>query len=59
MYLYTRRGIWTGSVVGLKLILAVPASAYWALGKLPELTEQLGKMVEHHRSKSTQHNYPT
>ena len=36
----------------------LPGSA-WALGKLAELAEQVGKMVEHYRSKSTQPNYPT
>ena len=39
--------------VGLTLILAVPPSA-WADGNLAELAEQLGKMVEHPKSKSTQ-----
>ena len=41
--------------VGLTLILTVPPSA-WADGKLAEVAEQLGKIVEHHRSKSTQSN---
>ena len=36
----------------------LPGSA-WADGKLAELAEQVGKMVEHLGSKSTQPNYPT
>ena len=42
-------------LVGLTLILVVPPSP-WAdgKGKLAELSEQLGKMVEHPKSKSTQ-----
>ena len=39
--------------VGLTLILAAPPPA-WANGKLEELAEQLGKMMEHPKSKSTQ-----
>ena len=39
--------------VGLTLIWVVPPSA-WADGKLAELAEQLGKMVENPKSKSTQ-----
>ena len=31
----------------------------WADGELAELAEQVGKMVEHHRSKSNQTNYPS
>ena len=38
------------------LFQALPNSA-WADGKLAELAEQLGKTVEHSRSKSMQHNY--
>ena len=44
--------------IGLTWILAVPGSAR-ADGKLAEVAEQLGKIEEHHRSKSTQPNYPT
>ena len=53
---------WSDSWVGLTLNLAVPPSVWFCLrydGKLAELAEQLGKIVEHHRSKSTQPNYPT
>ena len=54
---YTGRGICSESWVWLTLILAVPVyvpGSAWADGKLAELQdEQLGKIVEHHRSKST------
>ena len=40
------------------MIWAVPISAC-ADGKLAEMTEQVGKMVEHLRSKSTQSNHLT
>ena len=36
----------------------LPGSA-WADGKLADLAEQLGKMVDHHRSNSTQQKYPS
>ena len=42
--------------VGLTLILHVPPAA-WAVGKLAELAEQLAKMVEHPKSKSTQSRF--
>ena len=44
------------TLVGLSLILAVPPSAWfaWADGNLEEMAEQLGKMVKHPKSKSTQ-----
>ena len=44
------------SWVGLTLVLAVPPSA-WADGKLADLAEMLGKMVEHHGPKSTEPKY--
>ena len=47
------KGICSDSWVGLTFMLAVPTCA-WADMKLAELAEQLGKMVEHQRSKSTQ-----
>ena len=41
-----------------KLFHPLPASA-WADGILAEVAEQVGKMVEHHESNSTQPNYPS
>ena len=46
--------IWSDSWVGLTSILFVPPSASFCLGKLAEVAEQLGQMVEHYKSKSTQ-----
>ena len=39
------------------LLHSLPGSA-WTDGKLSEFAEQLGKIVEHRRSKSTRSNYP-
>ena len=54
----TGLAICSDSWVGLTLILAVPPSA-WADRKLADLAEQLGKMVEYHRSQSTLSHYPS
>ena len=51
---YTGWSIWSVGWVVLTLIWARSA---WADGKLAELAEQVGKMVEHLKSKSTQPNY--
>ena len=53
----------SGQIAGLGrlqfcLFHHLPNSA-WADGELAELAEQVEKMVEYHRSKSTQPNYPT
>ena len=52
------QGVPSGQIAGLGWLLFMvfhlqPGSA-WADGKLAEVAEQLGQMVEHHRSKSTQ-----
>ena len=61
MLLCKLQGVPCGQIVELTLILAVPllpASA-WNDEELAELALQVGKMVEHHRSKSSRSNYPT